>query len=343
MKNNFIDLFAGIGGIRAGFELAGFNCVYGSEIDRYSRETYKAFFGEYPNNKDITTITKDKKSINSIIPSHSILTAGFPCQPFSLAGVSKKKSMNTPHGFKDKTSGTLFFHIKKIIQIKKPDIIFLENVKNLRSHDGNKTYNTIISSLANPMEGLEYEVADKIIDASQWVPQHRERIFFVCVKKGNNKINTNFIKENIFPTQPSKEKKDLAEILNSKFQEKYVLRDGTWNALKKHKLKHQKKGNGFGYGIITPPFKGKITRTLSARYYKDGAEILIDIGENTNPRRLTPLECLKLQGFPEKFEVFFKNSKKQPVSDNQAYKQFGNAVAVPLIYDIAKNIRKYLY
>ena len=344
MKNNFIDLFAGIGGIRAGFELAGFNCIYGSEIDRYSRETYKAFFGEYPDNDDITTVTKDKESIESTIPTHSILTAGFPCQPFSLAGVSKKNSMKNPHGFDDKTSGTMFFHIKKIIRVKKPDIIFLENVKNLRSHNGKKTYSTIMNSLAKPMEGLEYIVADKVIDASKWVPQHRERIFFVCLKKKKNikkEINSDFIKEKIFPENPSMVKRDLSEILDDNCSAKYTLRDGTWNALKKHKAKHLKKGNGFGYGKINPPFKGKTTRTLSARYYKDGAEILIGNGENTNPRRLTPLECFKLQGFPEKYEDFFNGTIEQPVSDHQAYKQFGNAVAVPLIFDIAKNIKRY--
>jgi len=196
------------------------------------------------------------------------------------------------------------------------------------------------------MEGLEYIVADKVIDASKWVPQHRERIFFVCLKKKKNikkEINSDFIKEKIFPENPSMVKRDLSEILDDNCSEKYTLLDGTWNALKRHKAKHQKKGNGFGYGRINPPFKGKTTRTLSARYYKDGAEILIGNGEKTNPRRLTPLECLRLQGFPEKLESYFNGNITQPVSDNQAYKQFGNAVAVPLIFDIAKNIKRYFY
>ena len=184
MKPDFIDLFAGIGGIRLGFEEAGFECIFGSEIDKYSRLTYEAFFGNSPENTDIRRLTNDITNIEQYIPKHNILTGGFPCQPFSLAGVSKKASMNKPHGFEDETSGTLFFDIKQIIKTKEPDVIFLENVKNLRSHNNCKTYNTIYNTLVNPKQGLQYIVSEKIIDASKWVPQHRERLFIIGVKKG---------------------------------------------------------------------------------------------------------------------------------------------------------------
>ena len=209
----FIDLFAGIGGIRLGFENAGFNCVFSSEIDKFCNITYKSFFGHLPDNLDITSLTNDRKTIKDNIPPHSILTAGFPCQPFSLAGVSKKSSMNKPHGFDDETSGTLFFNIKQIIEAREPDIIFLENVKNLKSHNNGTTFKIIEDTLRCPRKDLRYLVSKKIIDASKWVPQHRERIYILAVKeKFRNDIDEDCLKS-VFPDKPTKKSQDLNEIL----------------------------------------------------------------------------------------------------------------------------------
>jgi DNA (cytosine-5)-methyltransferase 1 len=341
--NTFIDLFCGIGGIRIAFEKAGFGCVYSSELDKYCRMTYKTFFGAEPENDDIRNITINSRTIKNHVPDHNILTGGFPCQPFSLAGVSKKNSMNRSHGFEDETSGTLFFDIKEIIKAKEPDVILLENVKNLKSHNKNRTYNIISKTLKKPKRGLEYFVKEKIIDASKWVPQHRERIFILAVKKSFKRGLTEEFHESIFPNAPIKKSKTLLNILEDSVDTKYTVPLGTWNALKRHAERHKNKGNGFGYGKIDPPFKDKISRTLSARYYKDGAEILIGDGSRKRPRRLTPLECLRLQGFPKKYEKFYNGKLEQPVSDHQAYKQFGNSVSVPLLCDIARNINKKLF
>jgi len=251
--------------------------------------------------------------------------------------------MNKPHGFNDKTSGTLFFDIKQIIKAKEPDVIFLENVKNLRSHNNHKTYDIISTTLKNPKQGLEYIVSEKVIDASKWVPQHRERIFIIGVKKGFKQNISKELIDSIFPIEPSTRRIELNEILIDRPDKKYTLKDGTWLALQNHRKRHSKKGNGFGYGKIEPPFEDKITRTLSARYYKDGAEILIAQNSNINPRRLTPLECFRLMGFPKELEKYYNGEAEQPVSNHQSYKQFGNSVVVPLIYDIAKNINKVLF
>ena len=341
--NTFIDLFCGIGGIRIAFESAGFDCVYSSELDKYCRTTYKNFFGAEPDNDDIKKITTSSKMIKKHVPDHNILTGGFPCQPFSLAGVSKKNSMNRSHGFEDETSGTLFFDIKEIIKAREPDVILLENVKNLKSHNNYKTYDIISKTLKKPKRGLNYFVKEKIIDASKWVPQHRERIFIIAVKKSFKPDLSEELHDSIFPKLPSKKSKTLLGILEDNVDSKYTVPLGTWNALKRHAARHKKKGNGFGYGQINPPFDNKVSRTLSARYYKDGAEILIGDGTKKRPRRLTPLECLRLQGFPKKFEKYFDGKLEQPVSDHQSYKQFGNSVAVPLLTDIAKNINKILF
>ena len=338
----FIDLFCGIGGIRIAFEQAGFECVFSSEIDKYCRTTYKEFFGEKPDNEDIKTITSSNYKIRKYIPDHNVLTAGFPCQPFSLAGVSKKNSMDKKHGFKDETSGTLFFDIKQIIREKEPSIILLENVKNLKSHNEKKTYETIYNTLQNPKRGLKYIVTEKIIDGSKWVPQHRERIFILAVNKNFKDGIDKAVLDSIFPKGPSMEPPRLSDILVNEPKEKYTLRLGTWQALKNHAARHKQKGNGFGYCKIDPPFHDKITRTLSARYYKDGAEILLGNDLSMMPRRLTPLECLRLQGFPKALEKYYNGKALQPVSDNQAYKQFGNSVVVPLLHDIARNINKIL-
>ena len=303
----FIDLFAGIGGTRLAFEKAGGKCVFSSEWNKFSQETYAANFGDTPDG-DITKIKASK------IPDHDILVGGFPCQPFSIAGISSKKHLGRPHGFKDLTQGTLFFDIARIIKAKKPKAFLLENVKNLARHDKQKTFKVILKILR---EKLGYDVHYKVIDASNVVPQHRERIFIVG-------FNTPMQFE--FPELANKRPK-LADILEKKVDRKYTLTDGTWNSLQRHMQKHRAKGNGFGYNIAD---KNGIAKTLSARYYKDGAEILIPQGANKNPRRLTPRECARLMGFPEKFKIH--------VSDNQAYRQFGNAVVVPVVKAIANEV-----
>ena len=329
---DFIDLYAGIGGIRFAFETSGGNCVFSSEWNKYSQLTYKAFHGDTPFG-DIHKI----KDIRSQIPDHDILTAGFPCQPFSLAGVSKKNSLGRLHGFDDPTQGTEFFKIKEILKIKKPTAFLLENVKNLKSHDKGNTFKVIEEAL----DKIGYTFDYKIIDAAHWVPQHRERIYIVGFKKELN-ISKEDIKE-MFPKPPKKRIYELEDIIlpeaemKEKYGDKYTIGIGTWNSLKRHKEKHASKGNGFGFNMIKKPFADKVTRTMSARYYKDGAEILLE-QEGDVPRRITPLEACKIQGFPKKCYKFFNGKVEQPVSDAQAYKQFGNSVAVPVIKEIAKNI-----
>lgn len=306
----FVDLFAGIGGIRLAFQNIGGNCVFTSEWDLYAKKTYEANFGEVPFG-DITKIPE------KVIPDHDILLGGFPCQPFSIAGVSKKKSLGKDHGFLDKTQGTLFFDIARIIKHKKPKIFLLENVKNLVSHDKKRTFRVISETLRE----LGYTIHYKVLDAKYYVPQHRERIIIVGFRKSIFKSNENFE----FP-EPDTYERSIKEILEKKVNPKYTLSDKLWNYLQEYKKKHQAKGNGFGFGLTD---LNGISRTLSARYYKDGAEILIP-QKNKNPRRLTPRECARLQGFPEEFII--------PVSDNQAYKQFGNSVAIPLIQAVGINI-----
>jgi DNA (cytosine-5)-methyltransferase 1 len=342
MNFRFVDLFAGIGGLRIAFEKAGGECVFSSEYDKYSQETYKAFFGEKPifdqivsanPPGDITQISPNQ------IPDHDILTAGFPCQPFSLAGVSKKQSLGRPHGFDDPTQGTLFFNVKEIIRAKRPEAFLLENVKNLKSHDEGRTFEVIKTELRK----LDYQIEYGVIDAAQWTPQHRQRIFIAGFRKPESTVDQSWeVAEGQFDLSsivPSNKKQDLEDILEAHVDPKYTLGPGTWNTLVRHKKHHQEKGQGFGYGMIYPPFNGTITRTLSARYHKDGAEILIHQGDNERPRRLTPLECCRLMGFPREFQRFFDpkdNEKPQPVSDTQAYRQFGNSVSVPVVTDIAK-------
>ena len=307
----FIDLFAGIGGMRIAFDKAGGRCVFSSEWNKFSQQTYETNFGDIPDG-DITKIkAKD-------IPNHDILVGGFPCQPFSLAGVSSKKALGRKHGFEDETQGTLFFDIVRIIKEKKPKAFLLENVKNLKSHDKGKTFKVIMKKL---QQDLEYDVHVKIVDASSVVPQHRERIFIVGFKKP---MDFKFPK--MIDKRPT-----LADILQKQVDEKYTLKDGTWNSLQRHKKKHQEKGNGFGFNLVTNT--KEIAKTLSARYYKDGAEILIAQKKN-NPRKLTPRECASLMGFPKSFKI--------EVSDNQAYRQFGNAVVVPVVKEIAKEIVRTL-
>jgi len=311
----FIDLFAGIGGTRIAFEKAGCKCVFSSEWDKFAQQTYEANFGEKPkgNIREIPS---------SEIPDHDILVAGFPCQPFSISGVSKKKALGRPHGFEDPTQGTLFFEIKRILKDKKPKAFLLENVKNLKSHDRRRTYQVIKDALE---KDLDYTVYDDVLDAVHYVPQHRERIFIVGFKE-----NVPFD----FPHPDSDSKPKFRDILKKKVPDKYTLTDHLWNYLQQYAEKHKAKGNGFGYGLTDP---NGHSRTLSARYYKDGSEILVKQGKGKNPRRLTPPECANLMGFTQLEPNFII-----PVSDTQAYKQFGNSVVVPVVHEIAKAIVRTL-
>ncbi len=313
-KFKFIDLFAGIGGIRLAFQNLGGKCVFTSEWDAYSKKTYEANFGEVPFG-DITKISEEE------IPDHDILLGGFPCQPFSIAGVSKKNALGRAHGFLDETQGTLFFDVARIIKHKKPSAFLLENVKNLVSHDKGKTFKVITETLKE----LGYSIHFKVLDGKYFVPQHRERIIIVGFK------NSIFKGEETFQFPPMGEAKfAIKEILEEEVDKKYTLSDHLWNYLQQYAAKHKAKGNGFGFGLTD---LNGISRTMSARYYKDGAEILIPQNGKA-PRRLTPRECARLQGFPDSFLI--------PVSDNQAYKQFGNSVVSPLIQAVGKNIVKDL-
>ncbi|MFH1212276.1 MAG: DNA (cytosine-5-)-methyltransferase [Candidatus Woesearchaeota archaeon] len=309
-KFTFIDLFAGIGGIRKAFEAYDGKCVFSSEWDRWCQKTYFENFGEMPHG-DINRIKPEE------IPDHDILTAGFPCQPFSIAGVSKKKSLGKEHGFKDKTQGTLFFRIAEILGKKKPKAFMLENVKNLKNHDSGNTYRVIEGTLKE----LGYKVFADVLDAANYIPQHRERLFILGFDKDVFGDDVKFG----FPVAPIK-KVTLGTILEKKVDSKYVLSDKLWRYLQNYAEKHRQKGNGFGYGLFD---KNAIARTLSARYYKDGSEILIKV-PNSNPRRLTPRECARLMGFDDGFKI--------PVSDTQAYRQFGNSVAVPVVKAVAAEL-----
>ncbi|MBX9782110.1 MAG: DNA (cytosine-5-)-methyltransferase [Chitinophagaceae bacterium] len=311
-KFKFIDLFAGIGGIRLAFQNLGGKCVFTSEWDAYSKKTYEANFGEVPFG-DITKIKETE------IPDHDILLGGFPCQPFSIAGVSKKNALGRAHGFLDETQGTLFFDVARIIKHKKPSAFMLENVKNLVSHDKGKTFKVITETLKE----LGYSIHFKVLDGQHFVPQHRERIIIVGFRNQIFKGKETFQ----FPKM-GETKYAIKNILEKEVDKKYTLSDHLWNYLQEYAKKHKAKGNGFGFGLTD---LNGISRTMSARYYKDGAEILIP-QEGKCPRRLTPRECARLQGFPDTFLI--------PVSDNQAYKQFGNSVVTPLIQAVGKNIIK---
>lgn len=306
-KLKFIDLFCGIGGFRIAFERSGCECVFSSDWNEQSQITYEANFHERPHG-DIYSVP------DNAIPSHNILCAGFPCQPFSIAGVSKKLSLGRKHGFEDREQGNLFFKLQELIDLYRPDAFVLENVKNLKSHDKGNTFRVISEALT---EHLKYHVKHQVIDAQGLVPQHRERIFLVGFREPRN---FEFPK---FPTDGP----NLESVLDAEVPDKYTLTDHLWNYLQNYAAKHKAAGNGFGFGLVT----GKdVARTLSARYYKDGSEILISQGPRKNPRRLTPRECSRLMGFPSDFKI--------PVSDTQAYKQFGNSVVVPVVERIAKAV-----
>ncbi|WP_409160483.1 DNA cytosine methyltransferase [Pectobacterium sp. B2J-2] len=366
----FIDLFAGIGGIRKGFEDIGGQCIFTSEWNKEAVRTYKANWYCDPEhhkfNSDICDITLSNdqsvseveayRNIDREIPDHDVLLAGFPCQPFSLAGVSKKNSLGRAHGFECETQGTLFFDVARIIAAKKPAIFLLENVKNLKSHDNGKTFKVIMQTLSE----LGYVVADadhmgpddpKIIDGKYFLPQHRERIVLVGFLRDLN-IHKGFTLKNINQFFPSK-RLTFGELLDDKVDSKYILTPALWKYLYNYAKKHQAKGNGFGFGLVSPSNPDSVARTLSARYHKDGSEILIDRGWNkelgeqdfdnednqkNRPRRLTPRECARLMGFESQNGTSFRI----PVSDTQAYRQFGNSVVVPVFAAVAKLLKPYI-
>ena len=325
----FIDLFAGIGGIRLGFEANGGKCVFTSEWNKFAQKTYMENFPQDTNHTfvgDITTVDEQD------IPDHDVLLAGFPCQPFSIAGVSKKNAMGKPHGFECTTQGTLFFDVARIIAEKRPKAFLLENVKNLLSHDKGNTFKVIIETLEKE---LGYVVHYKVIDGQHFVPQHRERILIVGFKE-----ETDFTWDDL--QLPEKGAVKMSSILHSqngeeeaeepytegskaKINAKYTLTPNLWSYLQGYAEKHRKAGNGFGFGLVD---NDSVARTLSARYYKDGSEILVSQGKRKRPRRLTPRECARLMGFPEHFKI--------PVSDTQAYRQFGNSVVMPVMQEVAR-------
>jgi len=327
----FIDLFAGIGGFRIGMTAAGGSCVFTNEWDEPAQRTYTTWFGA----DDVHGGDIRSPEIINAIPDHDILCAGFPCQPFSLAGVSKKKSLGRKHGFDDEKQGNLFFAITEVIDAHRPPVVLLENVKNLRSHDGGNTWTVIKSNL----EQRGYAVFDQIIDANGWVPQHRERIFIVCFdeKVFGRKESIDFH----FPKHPSGEKPVLGDILEKNPDRKYMLTDNLWAYLKAYREKHERAGNGFGFSVFEPH---QTTRTLSARYYKDGSEILIAQKGWKNPRRLTPREAMKLMGFVDSYAELFGHKSGFPlaVSDTQAYKQFGNAVVPGVVEAVGREIFKVI-
>lgn len=328
----FIDLFAGIGGIRSGFESIGGHCIFTSEWNDWAKKTYQANFGDKDLFVgDIVPFPAEE------IPDHDVLLAGFPCQPFSIAGISKKNALGRPHGFECTTQGTLFFDVARILAVKKPKVFLLENVKNLISHNKGKTFQIIMNVLEKE---LGYHVFYKIIDAQYWVPQHRERIIIVGFRE---KTDFSWDKIEIPDKGPS-----LKSILHpedgtepvehpyttepeGKVHSKYILTDHLWQYLQDYAAKHKAKGNGFGFGLVTGD---NTARTLSARYYKDGSEILVSRGSRKNPRRLTPRECARLMGYDDSFKIV--------VSDTQAYKQFGNSVVVPVISAVAKIMKPYI-
>ena len=317
-KFTFIDLFAGIGGFRLAMQAQGGQCVFSSEWNVYAQKTYFTNFGDMPFGDITKEITK------SYIPEHfDILCAGFPCQPFSIAGVSKKKSLGRETGFKDKTQGTLFFDVADIISRHRPKAFYLENVKNLTSHDKGNTFKVIRETL----EELNYSLHYKVMDGQTYVPQHRERIMIVGFDKERYHGEEKFE----FPEQHDATR-CVRDILDPNIDPKYTLSDKLWLYLQNYAEKHRAKGNGFGYGLVD---LNGITRTLSARYYKDGSEILIPQGEGKNPRRLSPRECARLMGYPDEYKI-------NCVSDVQAYRQCGNSVVVPLITAVSEQILKTL-
>jgi len=320
--------------MRLGFEAAGGRCVFTSEWDTYCHQTYRANFphDDHPLAGDITQVPTED------IPPHDVLLAGFPCQPFSIAGVSKKNALGRPHGFECETQGTLFFDVARIIAARRPRAFLLENVKNLLSHDKGKTFRVIRGVLA---EELGYHIVPQVVDARHFVPQHRERILIAGFRKpaqfdwcAPDALARAPRLDDILHAQDGREIDcDDGRFLepDGSVKAKYTLTDGLWAYLQAYAVKHRAKGNGFGCSVVG---REDIARTLSARYYKDGSEILVSRGAGVNPRRLTPRECARLMGYPDTFRI--------PVSDMRAYKQFGNSVAVPAIRYAARLMRSFI-
>jgi DNA (cytosine-5)-methyltransferase 1 len=330
----FIDLFAGIGGIRLGFEAHGGHCVFTCEWNSFAQKTYLANFshdGSHLFAGDITTIDATD------VPDHDVLLAGFPCQPFSIAGVSKKNALGRPHGFECTTQGTLFFDVARIIATKQPKAFMLENVKNLLSHDKGNTFRVILQTLR---EELGYDVHYKVIDGQHFVPQHRERIIIVGFREKTG-FSWNDLQmpvkgprlSSILHPQDGSEMAEEPWTTGTKatISSKYTLTPKLWEYLQAYAEKHRAAGNGFGFGLVEAD---NITRTLSARYYKDGSEILVSQGRRKRPRRLTPRECARLMGFPDSFKI--------PVSDTQAYRQFGNSVVMPVMREVARIVSPHV-
>ena len=322
----FIDLFAGIGGLRLPFEEIGGRCVFTSEWDRFCEKTYTANFPDTANGDhrfvgDIRPYAANPETV----PGHDVLLAGFPCQPFSIAGVSKKNALGRPHGFLCDTQGTLFYDLAKIVAHHRPPVFLLENVKNLQRHDGGKTFATIVNILRNE---LGYNIDIRVVDSSPWVPQKRERIFIAGFRE---KTAFDFNRLAV----PAGRAPTLKTILDTEVNPKYTLTEHLWNYLREYKKKHRLAGNGFGYSLFGPD---DVARTLSARYYKDGSEILIEQAGKRRPRRLTPRECARLMGFEKPGGTGFRI----PVSDTQAYRQFGNAVVVPVVRAVANLMRPHI-
>jgi DNA (cytosine-5)-methyltransferase 1 len=331
----FIDLFAGVGGMRLGFEAVGGRCVFTSEWDTYCHKTYRANFkgDRHGFAGDITKIETGS------VPDHDVLLAGFPCQPFSIAGVSKKNALGRPHGFECKTQGTLFFDVARILAAKRPRAFLLENVKNLLSHDQGRTFGVIREVL----EELGYRIFPSVIDSRPFVPQRRERILIVGFRDangfawGDKQSGTARagprLRQILHPEDGTEKDPDWGQYLNpdGTVLNKYTLSDALWTYLQAYAEKHRAKGNGFGCSVFGPD---DFSRTLSARYHKDGSEILIGRGEGERPRKLTPRECARLMGFPDSFQI--------PVTDTRAYKQLGNSVVVPVIRHAASLMRPWL-
>ena len=335
----FIDLFAGIGGLRRGFDALGGQCVFTCEWDKYARKTYAANHDDGIGH----VMAGDIRDVDPRdIPDHDLLLAGFPCQPFSIAGVSKKNAIGQPTGFRCETQGTLFFDTARIIEYHRPRAFVLENVKNLLNHDRGRTFQVIRATLEDE---LGYRISWRVIDAKGFVPQHRERIFIVGFRDGPgvaldalelpDPLRGPRLGTILHPEDGSEGRDGHYTDERGKVDGRYVLTAHLWDYLQDYAEKHRERGNGFGFGLVGPD---DVARTLSARYYKDGSEILIDRGEGENPRRLTPRECARLMGFdaPDGSDFVI------PVSDTQAYKQFGNAVVAPVAEAVARHVVPHL-
>ena len=334
----FIDLFAGIGGMRKGFEAAGGRCVFASEWNKFAQQTYRANYcpvlDDHTIAGDITQVDADD------VPEHDLLLAGFPCQPFSIAGVSKKNALGKKHGFQCEAQGTLFFEIARILERHRPTAFLLENVKNLLGHDQGRTFEVIQRTL----DELGYNVTYRVFNAKGFVPQHRERIFVAGFAEERgfdlasvptpSASNGPKLRTVLHPEDGTEPRDNPYTDKHGRVSDRYTLGDHLWEYLQAYAEKHRKKGNGFGFGLVGPD---DVARTISARYYKDGAEVLIR-QQGRNPRRLTPRECSRLMGFDQPKQASFKI----PVSDTQAYRQFGNAVVVPVVGHIARHMVRHL-